>query len=58
MAEVYTFKVDDVRGVPDRLLREWITEQEQKLGSIDVFMVPVQSKTAVLLTVIAIKKGQ
>lgn len=58
MAEVFTFKVDDTRGVPDRLLKEWLTEQEHKLGSVDITMVPVISKTAVLLTVVVTKKNQ
>lgn len=57
MAEVFTFKVDDTRGVPDRLLKEWLTEQEHKLGPIDVHMIPVTSKTAVLLTVVVVKKS-
>jgi len=55
MSECHTFKVDDVKGVPDRLVREFINECERKLGFVRVTAQPLTTKSAVLLCVIVVK---
>jgi|GEM_PF-5882536 len=57
MAEVHSYKVDDQKGVPDRLIREFLNECEEKLGRININMVPVVTGTATLLTIIVTKSG-
>lgn len=55
MAECHTFKVDDMKGAPDRMIREFVSECESKMGYVRVTLATLVTKTAVLLTVIVVK---
>lgn len=55
MAEVHSYKIDDKYGVPDRLIKEFLTECETKMGFVRVTMQTVKSGTATLLCVAVVK---
>lgn len=55
MSLVRTFKIDDLYGVPDRAVRDFIDKAERELGIVRVSMIHVMSKTSPLLTVVVTK---
>lgn len=58
MAECHTFKVDNLKGAPDRLIRDFISECEVKMGYVRVSLSTLVTTTAVLLTVVVVKADE
>lgn len=52
MAFVRTFVVYDERGVPDRLIRDWLSQCEKE-GPLRVTVTPFRTATALLVNVVA-----
>jgi hypothetical protein len=55
MAEVHSYKIDLKYGVPDRLIKEFVSDCEKQMGFVRVTMQVVPTGTATMLCVVVVK---